>query len=202
MRVPTNGWIGAAAIAAIAATTNGAAAEALRGNRYAVFEPAGDDHVVCAVGGGEEVTFYVLPRRAFERGVVADNDAGWEDVDDLRASPDGRYLAVLTYQRDASRLRVLDLPALLAERRWDVLLDLTPEPGFVKLVGWDRGRVIVRSDVDLAAVARPYPSLDEDSLFALAVSGASMTSLDGKRVSLHPQRAELGVARLGPASSR
>lgn len=66
-------------------------------------------------------------------------------------SPDGRYLAVLSVGEGHPVLDILDIHRVVAGTHGDRSLRFVdPYPGMIELVGWERGRLKVKSDRPLA----------------------------------------------------
>lgn len=68
-------------------------------------------------------------------------------VASLSVSPDRRRLAVVSVGEGHPILELVDLPALLRQRKYAMLCTVNPFPGTINVVGWSDGRVLVESDV-------------------------------------------------------
>lgn len=68
-------------------------------------------------------------------------------VEELRASPDGRHLAIVYVGEGHPVLDVVDLPRLVRQRRYEARLTLDPYPGWIAVRRWDGSHLVVASDV-------------------------------------------------------
>lgn len=68
-------------------------------------------------------------------------------ITDINASPDGKFLAVLSVGEGHPILEVVNLPVLLQEKQYQVLHELDPYPGFVEIRSWDGNRLHIDSDM-------------------------------------------------------
>src|SRR5688572_13141845 len=84
-------------------------------------------------------------------------------VAELSASMDGKYLAVGLLSEALEYLQVVDLPALLRGGRYKKIGNLGGFPGSVSIKGWDRGKLLVSSDVLLS---HPNVAIGRLGLFA------------------------------------
>jgi hypothetical protein len=74
------------------------------------------------------------------------------DVAQLAASPDHRWLAVVSVGEGHPWLEVVDLRRLLDGRGYEALTEVDPYPGTVLLVGWSADGLRVESDMPLDAL--------------------------------------------------
>ncbi len=68
-------------------------------------------------------------------------------ITDIKASLDGKYLAVLSVGEGHPMLEVIDLPQLLQEKKYAVLHKIDPYPGIVEIQSWDGIQLQVGSDM-------------------------------------------------------
>ena len=90
--------------------------------------------------------WYLRPPGATKEGLVGTNITSMGEVHELRPSPDGRYLAVLSVGEGHPELEVVDLPLLVRRGRFKVLRRVDPYPGGVGIDRWDGARLIVGAD--------------------------------------------------------
>ncbi|MBW8016508.1 MAG: M48 family metalloprotease [Planctomycetes bacterium] len=67
-------------------------------------------------------------------------------VDEIKASPDGRYLAVRSQGEGHTFLQVIDLTVLLQNKKYKVLQSIDPYHGWVHIDRWDDKKLIFKSD--------------------------------------------------------
>ncbi len=72
---------------------------------------------------------------------------GFKTVNMLKASQDGRYLAVHTVAEGHPLLDVIDLQQLLQSKSYQVLHSIDPYPGHVELDEWKGGQLYIKSDM-------------------------------------------------------
>lgn len=69
-------------------------------------------------------------------------------ISDIKASPDGKALAVLSVGEGHPVVEVIDLPLLLQEKKYRVLHKIDPYPGSIEIRSWeDNVRVQIGSDM-------------------------------------------------------
>jgi hypothetical protein len=73
----------------------------------------------------------------------------------LKASPDGKFLAVLSVSEGHPMLEVVDLKQLLSEKTYTVLQEINPYPGTIEILSWEGDLLQVSSDMLLTQM---YPS--------------------------------------------
>jgi hypothetical protein len=73
--------------------------------------------------------------------------AGLPTITALRASPDAKYLAVLSQDGTRTLVELIDLPKLLQTKTYQVVQKIDPAPGKIDLRGWDGLQVQVGCDM-------------------------------------------------------
>ncbi len=68
-------------------------------------------------------------------------------IADINASPDGKFLAVISVGEGHPILEVVNLPLLLQEKQYNVLYEIDPYPGVIEIRTWEGGWLHVGSDV-------------------------------------------------------
>ena len=109
--------------------------------------------------------------------------AGMGAVYDIKASPSGRYLAILSIGEGAQMLEVVDLPLLLMEKKYKVLRTIDPFPGGVAIERWDGDKLVITSGALLTYIGEdgrvPHPSLGwmSPQKYALSVESGGIEAL-------------------------
>ncbi|MHC4314879.1 MAG: HEAT repeat domain-containing protein, partial [Planctomycetota bacterium] len=104
---------------------------------------------------------------------IASNITTLSEVHDIKAAPNGRYLAVLSVGEGHPILEVVDLPLLLKQKEYRVLRTINAYPGAVGINRWDKDRLIIDSDVLLTHIGengRVHHTLAEMPLLSYALS--------------------------------
>ena len=114
------------------------------------------DLVLCVASSVEWRLWYLLDRRArdFSHAYLDFGDESWAlaEVRGLRASPDGKYLAVHASAEGHPSITVVDLPTLVRERQYRPVGDsIDSYPGTVSIRSWNDGALEVTSDALLSA---------------------------------------------------
>jgi hypothetical protein len=65
----------------------------------------------------------------------------------LKASPNGKFLAVLSVAEGHPRLEIIDLKQLLSEKTYTVLQEINPYPGTIEILSWEGDLLQVSSDM-------------------------------------------------------
>jgi len=109
--------------------------------------------------------------------------AGMGTVYDIKASPSGHYLAILSIGEGAQMLEVVDLPLLLMEKKYKVLRTIDPFPGGVAIERWDGDKLVITSGALLTYIGEdgrvPHPSLGwmSPQKYALSVESGGIEAL-------------------------
>ncbi len=72
---------------------------------------------------------------------------GFKTINAIKASGDGRFLAVYSVAEGHSFLDVIDLRKFLQTEEYQVLHSIDPYPGRIELDSWKKGRFYVKSDM-------------------------------------------------------
>ncbi len=101
----------------------------------------------------------------------------------IKASPDGQYLAVVSVGEGHPILEVVDLPHLLQTKNYRALQKVDPYPGIVEIQEWKGHQLYIQSDVLLterdAQTGRVLPeyALSWQETFALNVVSGEITGI-------------------------
>jgi hypothetical protein len=132
--------------------------------------------------------------------------ASLQNITQIKASPEGQYLAVISVGEGHPLLEVIDLPQLLQQKTYHVFQTLDPYPGFVEIQEWKGNQLHVKSDMLLTELDRQtgrVPSeyaLSWQETFAVnPVSGAITGISEGAKnpaehytqILLNPQASDL-----------
>lgn len=104
-------------------------------------------------------------------------------INSIKASPDGRYLAVVSIGEGHPMLEVIDLPQLLQTKSYRVLQSVDPYPGSIEIQEWKGSQLYIQSDMLLTerdAQTRRVPSeyaLSWQETFALNVVSGGITGI-------------------------
>ena len=118
--------------------------------------------VAVSLGEGRQLWF-TLPTSFRDDEVVPGAHAALSEVDEILASPDGRYLAVLSSSEDHPGVEIVDLPTLLDGRGWLVVASLDPYPGKVSIRSWRDGALLLKSDLPLTRCGEDCENLPAGS---------------------------------------
>lgn len=131
------------------------------------------DMLLCVASSIEWHRWYLLDRRApdFSDAYIdfGDDTRPLADVRALRASPDGKYLAVQYSAEGHSSVEVVDLPALVKDSTYEPLSDaIDSYPGSVWIRSWNGRALEVESDVLLShpTDGRTHLPLRSDEMFS------------------------------------
>ena len=107
------------------------------------------DRILCVINTSNEGPQWFLLNSVLrgENERIASISAASELISDIKAAPDGEYLAVLSVGEGHPVLEVIDLPKLLEEKTYTVLHKLDPYPGVIEIHSWDGVRLQVSSDM-------------------------------------------------------
>lgn len=72
---------------------------------------------------------------------------GFKTINVLKASQDGRYLAVHSVAEGHSLIEMVDLQQLVQTKAYQVLHSIDPYPGHVEIDSWKGGQLYVKSDM-------------------------------------------------------
>ena len=113
---------------------------------------------------------------------------GFNIVDDMKASENGQYLAVLSVGEGHPVVDVIDVNALLGKKAFQVLQHVDPYPGIVSLDGWNGANLIIKSDMLLTErdmkTGRMSSDmrLSADETFALNIASGQVSAVsDGAK---------------------
>ena len=134
--------------------------------------PAGDCLCVESVEG-EEAVWSVCSRDGRSRSLVAPQTSLLR-VAEIRVSPSGRYVAVVSVGEGHPILDLVDLYAVFGGRGPEPLASINPYPGTINVTGWDGERLVVESDSPLDDPAEGVV-LDEHETFLVAVPSGVVT---------------------------
>ncbi|MDH5680028.1 MAG: hypothetical protein OEZ36_00455, partial [Spirochaetota bacterium] len=80
---------------------------------------------------------------------LGDVNPGFAIVNNVKASPDMKYLAVETVGEGQVSIQILDLQKLLAGEKTESLYQISAHPGMAHIVMWKRGLLMLSSDIFL-----------------------------------------------------
>jgi hypothetical protein len=134
--------------------------------------PAADCLCVASVEG-EEAVWSLCSRDGRSHSLAAPQTSLLR-VAEVRVSPSGRYVAIVSVGEGHPILDVVDLYAVLGGRGPEPLVSINPYPGTINVTGWDGEHLVVESDSPLD---RPKEGeiLDEAETFMVAVPSGVVT---------------------------
>lgn len=115
-------------------------------------EPVGASELLAAIRleGTDTTNWYLLGPAGHAR-LLGSNFSQLPDVRKFALAPGGRnWLAVQSEAAGHTLVELIDLRQLVSQRRYVVLQQINPSPGFIHIVGWQGARLIVRSNAPLA----------------------------------------------------
>lgn len=68
-------------------------------------------------------------------------------VCDIKASKDGRYLAVVSSEEGHPHLQIMNLGDVLSDRKSKSLMEISPYPGYIRITGWKGNHLYFTSDI-------------------------------------------------------
>jgi len=125
-------------------------AEIFSGIRYGVLlEPLSDGiTAVCAVNTLDKgAQWFLLKAQGSMNEFLGTIETAFYMVSSIKASPDDRYLAVLSVGEGHPLVEVIDLPQLLSQHQYTVLHTINPYPGVAYLKGWQGTELQIASDM-------------------------------------------------------
>lgn len=88
-------------------------------------------------------------------------------ISDIKASPDGNSLAVISVGEGHPVLEVIDLALLLQEKKYHVLQKIDPYPGTIEIRSWeDSVRLHIASDMPLTRIDKTSGRVPPDLAFS------------------------------------
>jgi len=91
---------------------------------------------------------YILNKKGQNYQLVGDSSA-FTGVEEIRVSPESRYLALLMVGEGHPWIEIYDLQKLIQERKQVLITTINPYPGNVNLIAWQGTKLIVESDINL-----------------------------------------------------
>ncbi len=130
--------------------TRAQSAGMLPGAHYGILiEPLGSGNSgLCAINSSDGPRWFWLnaPHSGMNE-PLGTIEAAFFLVDSIKASPDGRYLAVMSVGEGHPIIEVVDLPQLLKQQQYTVLHSINPYPGVAYLEGWQGAELHIASDM-------------------------------------------------------
>lgn len=116
-----------------------------------ILEDIGDNRMICIVNTGEEkgAHWFLLDGGYYNNRLLGTGLSAFHLTSEVMASPDKKYLAVLSVGEGHPGIEVIDLPELLEKKKYKILHEIDPYPGVVSLLEWKGQSLIVTSDVPL-----------------------------------------------------
>ena len=125
-------------------------ADMLSGAHYGILiESLGNgDSGLCVVNSSDGAQWFWLnaPHSGMNE-PLGTIDVAFFLVDSMKASPDGRYLAVMSVGEGHPVIEVVDLPQLLKQQQYTVLHSINPYPGVAYLERWQGTELHIASDM-------------------------------------------------------
>ncbi|MBX7218360.1 MAG: hypothetical protein K1Y36_00295 [Blastocatellia bacterium] len=149
---------------------------------------AASDRTVCVINTDEGGQWFLAGDGYLTTSLLSGEGFPTSNVDELRASPDGKYLAVVHYGEGHNWLVVVDFQALVNERKWIEQGEVMPYPGNLSLVGWKGSALYVSTTVLLSAMVEtdgrrqvPYQlQLHKEETFAFEVPTKTISAVNPK----------------------
>lgn len=100
-------------------------------------------------------------------------------VSELKVSPDGKFLAIVSVGEGHPILDIVDLPTLLIKHECKTLISINPYPSYIDLKRWTGNNLIVKSEVLLThKIGDQYPiNLFSPQIFAIDPDTEKITAL-------------------------
>ncbi len=104
-------------------------------------------------------------------------------VNTIKASPDGRYLAVISVGEGHPMLEIIELSKLIQQRAYLVVQHIDPYPGVISLEAWEGLQVHVRSNMLLTRLDKSTGRVPDsmvlgwEETFALSVLTGEITGI-------------------------
>ncbi len=119
---------------------------------------------------------WFLKKSGMEEEFIASDISKMIQIDDIKVSPDGRYLAVQSQDILGTEqiLEVIHLPLLLEQKQYKVLQSIDPYPSWVKIDKWEGDKLIISSTALLTHLDKDGRVLD-DSLGYLPIQQYSLS---------------------------
>jgi len=90
--------------------------------------------------------------------------AEMSEICQLVASPESKWLAVVSVPEGHPILEIVDLPRLIDNGHYRVVQRIDPYPGTLSIDRWDRGCLLIESYMLLTRLGKNRRPLDEDGL--------------------------------------
>ena len=156
-----------------------------------IVEETAENQKLCVITTGEEAGAYwfLLDGGYYNNKLLGTGLSAFHLVSQIKASPDKKYLAVLSVGEGHPEIEVIDLQELLKNKRYKVLQDIDPYPGGLAMEKWEKGKLIISCDVPLTLrkqvdgvdynMKRVDPSLmmEKCETFALNPATGKITSI-------------------------
>lgn len=159
----------------------------------ALIEPVGN-HALLAIlrlDGTEAANWYLLGPDSHTR-QLGSGLSQLPQVQQIAASPNHAWLAVLSSGEGHPLVEIIDLRQLLETRRYVVLQQINPYPGSIHLNGWQGLRLILSSNAPLARHATDRPATSPGQLlstphnFSVTISTGRIEEVTAARPSARP----------------
>ena len=112
-----------------------------------LFEPLRNENATLSVINTNNTGAQWFLLRSGENQHLGPISPGFKFIHAIRASEDGRYLAVILIGEGHSLLEIIDLPQLLQKKSYRVFQTIDPYPGNIEIDSWNGGQLRVKSDV-------------------------------------------------------
>lgn len=128
-------------------------------------EQGGTESAICVVNMKEQEPYWFL-LALMGNTQIGTISAALHQIADIKASSDGKYLAVLSVGEGHPILEVIELPTLLTQKTYTVLHTIDPYPGTIDIRSWKGMRLHVGSDMLLTHQENPNERVPSELMLA------------------------------------
>lgn len=152
--------------------------------RGVLVHPIGNDELLCVINThSEDGARWFLLQGRHHNSEIGSNLSALHDVYQLMASPNYKYLAILSAGEGHPLIEIIELQTLRDQKKYTILHEIDPYPGTVWISAWENQRLIVESDVPLTLRKKdgrvdPNLLMPEVRRFALNTASGQIESID------------------------
>jgi hypothetical protein len=120
-------------------------------NKGIILVDIGDNQILCVINTDDEkgAYWFILNGGYYNSHVLGTGLSAFHLVSQILASPDKKYLAVLSVGEGHPEIEVVNLRELKENKKYKILHEINPYPGGVTMENWEEDKLIINCDVPL-----------------------------------------------------
>lgn len=142
-----------------------------------------NNEILCVINTGtEDGSYWFILEGIGQNRQPGSNLAAFLQVSQLLASPDKKYLGVLSVGEGHPIVEVIDLQELRTNGKYNVLHSLNPYPGIISMEKWEGKQLVLLSNIPLTLMKKDEPLdavllLPEEEKFSLDAETGTVVSI-------------------------